>query len=295
MPGVLNALTIDVEDYFMVSAFSGFVEMDTWYRYESRVVSNTLRVLDILEEYGFKGTFFVIGWVAENYPEIVKEIDRRGHEIGCHSYSHRLIYSLGADEFAIDTRKAKSIIENVIGKEIYGYRAPSYSITETNMWALEVLAEEGFRYDSSIFPIHHDRYGYPGFHRFPVWMDAGGSGGILEIPMSTIRVLGKNIPVGGGGYLRFYPLAITEWSIRHLNEKEGKSAIVYVHPWEIDPAQPRLNGRTISMLRHYMNLDKTEGRLISLLRSFEFGAVRDVFAEFLSRPISTQEVNNCAF
>jgi len=282
MKNIVNIFTVDVEDYFMVSAFSDVIPMHQWGNFESRIENNTLRVLDIIDKYSVNGTFFILGWVAERYPEIVKEIDRRGHEVACHSYCHRLVYNMTPEEFREDTRKAKAIIEGIIGKEISGYRAPSYSITENSIWALKILAEEGFEYDSSIFPIRHDRYGFPAYSRFPIMEETGTGWKILEIPLSTIKIFGENFPVGGGGYLRMYPLWFTQYAIRELNEKEYKSAIVYVHPWELDPDQPRLKSTKLSMFRHYINLGKTESRLDSLLGTFKFQSIRDITA---ARPI----------
>ena len=276
MDDIINYLTIDVEDYFMVSAFSDVIRTHQWGNYETRIENNTLKVLDIIDKYSLKGTFFVLGWVAERYPAIVKEIDRRGHEVACHSYCHRLVYNMTWEEFREDTRKAKAIIEGVIGREVSGYRAPSYSITEKSLWALRILEEEGFIYDSSIFPIRHDRYGFPAYSRFPIMEETGGDGRILEIPLSTIKVFGENLPVGGGGYLRMYPLWLTHYAIRELNENEKKSAVVYVHPWELDPDQPRMRGKRLSMFRHYVNLGKTESRLESLFSTFKFQSIRDV-------------------
>jgi len=282
MKEIVNLLTVDVEDYFMVSAFSDVVGVHQWGNFESRINNSTLRVLDIIDRYSIKGTFFVLGWVAERYPWIVKEIDNRGHEVACHSYCHRLVYNMTSEEFREDTRKAKAIIEGIIGKEISGYRAPSYSITEKSLWALKILAEEGFKYDSSIFPIRHDRYGFPAYSRFPKMEATGTDGKILEIPLSTIKIFGENLPVGGGGYLRMYPLWFSHYAIRELNEKEKKSAIVYVHPWELDPDQPRLRGGLLSKFRHYINLEKTESRLESLFGEFQFRSIGDVFQEATS-------------
>ena len=266
----------------MVSAFSDVIRIHQWGNFESRIKNNTLRILDMLDKYSIKGTFFILGWVAERYPWIVKEIDRRGHEAACHSYCHRLVYKMTSEEFREDTRKAKAIIEDIIGKEISGYRAPSYSITENSKWALKILAEEGFKYDSSIFPIRHDRYGFPAYSRFPRMEETGPDKEILEIPMSTIKIFGENLPVGGGGYLRMYPLWFTHYAIRKLNEKEKRSAIVYVHPWELDPDQPRLRGALLSKFRHYINLEKTESRLESLLGAFKFRSIGDIFQEATS-------------
>jgi polysaccharide deactylase family protein, PEP-CTERM locus subfamily len=282
MKDIINFLTIDVEDYFMVSAFSDVIRLHQWGNFETRIENNTMRVLNLIDKYSVKGTFFILGWVAERYPGIVKEIDRRGHEVACHSYCHRLVYDMTSEEFREDTRKAKAIIEDIIGKKISGYRAPSYSITENSIWALKILAEEGFKYDSSIFPIRHDRYGFPAYSRFPRMEETGTDGKILEIPLSTIKIVGENLPVGGGGYLRMYPLWFTHYAIRKLNEKENRSAIVYVHPWELDPDQPRLRGTKLSMFRHYMNLGKTENRLESLLDAFKFCSIRDMYQEKIS-------------
>jgi len=277
MKDISNLLTVDVEDYFMVSAFSDVVRTNQWENFESRIKNNTLRVLDIFDKYSVKGTFFVLGWIAERYPGIVKEIDRRGHEVACHSYCHRLVYNLTSKEFREDTRKAKAIIEGIIGKKISGYRAPSYSITENSLWALKILVEEGFKYDSSIFPIRHDRYGFPTYPRFPRMEETGTDGKILEIPLSTIKIFGENLPVGGGGYLRLYPLWLTHYAIRKLNEKERKSAIVYVHPWEFDPDQPRLRSTRLSMFRHYINLEKTHNRLESLFSTYKFCPIEYIY------------------
>lgn len=282
---MLNALTIDVEDYFMVSAFADKIKFEDWYRYESRVELNTQRVLDILDEYGVKATFFVLGWVAEHYPTLIRKICTRGHEIACHGYNHRLIYDLSLKEFREDTRKAKALIEDIIGESIKGYRATSYSITKNTLWTLDILIEEGFIYDSSIFPIYHDRYGYPEFSRFPVIIPRKGVGEILEIPLSTVRFLGRNLPIAGGGYLRLFPVRFVEWGIHSINEKELQPAIIYLHPWEVDPKQPRLNGSRISHFRHYINIDKTHFKLKRLLETFHFKPMKDVFADKLTPPI----------
>jgi polysaccharide deacetylase family protein (PEP-CTERM system associated) len=288
---IRNILTVDVEDYFMVSAFSNIIKTDAWDRYSSRVERNTMHVLDILARYDAKGTFFILGWIAERYPQIVKEIDRRGHEIGCHSYYHKLVYEMSIEDFKEDTEKAKAILENVIGKEVCGYRAPSYSITKKSFWAMEVLRESGFLFDSSIFPVVHDRYGYPEFSRFPKVVETE-SGKILEIPMSTFRVWDKNIPVGGGGYLRLFPISLTEWAIRKVNEEEKEAAIVYFHPWEIDSGQPRINGSRLSRFRHYVNIERTENRIEHLLRTFSFGSIGDVHHDLIRIMAEEREGEN---
>ena len=272
-----NALTIDVEDYFMVTAFSDVVKSEDWSKYESRVENNTLQILDILDEYRVKATFFTLGWVAEHYPKLVSEIHRRGHEVASHGYNHRLTYDLSLQEFREDVRRSKALLEDIVGESIVGYRATSYSIMKKSLWALDILIEEGFTYDSSIFPIHHDIYGYPEFSRFPVNIHREGVGDILEIPISTISIFGKNIPIAGGGYLRLFPIRFTEWGIHRLNEKEGKPVIVYIHPWELDPKQPRLNGRRLSIFRHYINMETTSSKLRGLLSKFKFAPINQVF------------------
>lgn len=274
---VLNVLTVDVEDYFMVSAFADRISADSWGLFDQRVPSNTARVLDILDRHSVKATCFVVGWVADRFPKLVKEIVRRGHEVGCHSYSHRLVYRLTAEEFREDTRRAKGLLEDITGEKVRGYRAPSYSITKDSLWALDVLIDEGFEYDSSIFPVRHDLYGLPGFGRFPKVVESEAAGEIFEIPPSTLSILGRNIPFGGGGYLRLYPIALTEWGVRSMNEKEGRPAVVYIHPWEIDPGQPRLNGTRRSVFRHYVNIEQAETKLVHLLSRFRFAPVRDAF------------------
>src|SRR5687767_12304589 len=235
--GPRNVLSVDVEDYFHVEAFSGVGKATSWADYPARVEANTIRLLDMCDEWGVKGTFFVLGWVAERNPGLVKRIIERGHEPACHSYWHRLIYTLTPAEFRDDTRRAKDCIEQAAGQAVYGYRAPSFSITPRSRWAPEVLAEIGFRYDSSVFPIRHDTYGVPEAPRDPFIMRTP-SGDLVEYPMTTFRVgSGPNMPVGGGGYLRIFPFWYTRLGIGRVHA-EGRSVISYVHPWEIDPNQP---------------------------------------------------------
>jgi polysaccharide deacetylase family protein (PEP-CTERM system associated) len=266
---IVNALTIDVEDYFMVSAFADVVRFDDWHNYESRVENNTLRILDLLDEYQANATFFAVGWVAERLPKLIRDIHMRGHEIACHSYSHRLIYHLTREQFKEDVQRAKKILEDITGAEISGYRAPSYSITKETLWALDVLIEEGFSYDSSIFPVHHDLYGFPEANRFPHIMKRS-LGTIIEFPPSTYKVFGHNIPVAGGGYLRLFPLQLTRSMIKKINNKEKQPVTIYLHPWEIDTDQPRMNGRFRSKFRHYTNLKSTLPKLRSFLKEFRF-------------------------
>ena len=258
-----NVLSVDVEDYFHVEAFAGVVPRSAWDSFPCRVEPNTRRLLDILDEHGTRATFFILGWVADRYPGLVREIVQRGHEPACHSYWHRLVYSLDREEFRRDTVRAKECIEQAAGIAIQGYRAPSYSITSRSLWALEILVEAGFTYDSSIFPVHHDLYGIPGAPRAPFRIETP-SGALVEYPISTFRWGGQNLPVGGGGYLRMLPLWYTRFGIRRLRQ-ESVPLIVYLHPWEIDPAQPRITASLKSRLRHYTNLKHMEARLRSVL------------------------------
>lgn len=267
-----NVLTVDVEDYYQVSAFEACVCREAWGQYESRVERNTYRVLDILDRYHSKATFFVLGWVSERHPSLTREIDRRGHEIASHGYAHQRIYTQTPAQFREETRRSKKLLEDLIGQPVSGYRAASYSITAKSLWAIDILIEEGFLYDSSIFPIWHDRYGIPDAQRF-FHILAGEAGTINEYPLSTVRIGGINVPVGGGGYLRLFPYAFNKWAIKRLNKIEQQPAIVYLHPWELDPQQPRLAGKWLSRFRHYVNLHKTERILESLLEEFRFGTV----------------------
>lgn len=276
---MLNALTIDVEDYFHVTAFEKSIRAEDWDAYPLRVVDNTLKILDLLDEFAVKATFFVLGWVAERQPSIVKEIQRRGHEISCHGYGHKLIYQIGPENFRKDIRKAKKLIEDICGNSVAGYRAPSYSITNKSLWALDILIEEGFAYDSSIFPVFHDIYGMPDAIRFPHTIKRM-SGMIEEFPMSTreVKFTGFNyrLPVSGGGYLRLFPACLIIKAIRHINDIEGQPAVLYFHPWEMDPEQPRINACMKSRLRHYLNLDKTADRIRGLLGKFNFAPMQKV-------------------
>jgi polysaccharide deacetylase family protein (PEP-CTERM system associated) len=276
---MLNALTIDVEDYYHVAAFASVISVEDWDRYESRVERNVHRLLDLLEGHQTKATFFVLGWVGERYPQLVRAIHGRGHEVACHGYAHQLIYRQTPARFRAETRRAKHVLEDAIGVPVIGYRAASYSITRESLWALDILHEEGFRYDSSIFPIRHDRYGIPGHPRFCHIVNVHKGAGLVEFPPSTVRLAGAILPIAGGGYLRIYPYAFTRWGIRHLNRKEHQPALVYLHPWEIDPEQPRIRAKAFARLRHYCNLGKTELRLGRLLRDFPFGPLARVLGE----------------
>lgn len=271
----LNAMTIDVEDYFHVSVFDKTVRRTDWESMESRVVVNTERLLDLFDEYAVRGTFFVLGWVAERHPSLVRSITSRGHELASHGYAHRLVYEQTPEVFREDVRRSKSLIEDLSGKRVNGYRAPSFSVTEESLWALDVLLEEGYRYDASIFPIRHDRYGIPDAPRWPHSM-LRASGSLFEVPGSTVRVGGTNLPVAGGGYFRILPYAWTRWGMRRVNRVDGQPAVFYLHPWEIDPEQPRLPAGLLGQFRHYRNLHRTEARLRSLMRDFSFGPLETV-------------------
>jgi polysaccharide deacetylase family protein (PEP-CTERM system associated) len=275
---IVNAMSIDVEDYFQVSAFDGIVPRANWDRMESRVERNTARLLDIFAEFGVRSTFFVLGWVAERHRDLVSAIARAGHEVASHGYAHRLIYDQTLAAFRDDVKRAKAILEDASGQRVVGYRAPSYSITTRSLWALDVLAEEGYEYDSSIFPIHHDRYGIPLSPRLPYQIQRG-SRMLVEVPGSTTRVGPVNLPVAGGGYFRLLPYWWTRWGIARVNKIDKRAAVFYLHPWEIDPDQPRLPAGRLTRLRHYRNIDKTEARLRRLLRDFRFDAVDTVVAE----------------
>jgi polysaccharide deacetylase family protein (PEP-CTERM system associated) len=273
--GIVNAMSVDVEDYFQVSAFEGVVARSDWNRLESRVCGNTERLLDIFDEFGVHGTFFTLGWVAERYPRLVRTIAERGHEIASHGYEHRLIYDQSPEAFRQDVRRAKQLLEDTAGVRVGGYRAPSYSITARSLWALDILIEEAYWYDASIFPIRHDRYGIPDSPRqtYPIERPAGT---LTEVPGSTVRVGSVNLPVAGGGYFRILPYAWTRWGIGRLNRLEQQPAVFYLHPWEIDPDQPRIAAGALSRFRHYRNLHKTEGRLRRLLTDFRFAPLRQL-------------------
>jgi polysaccharide deacetylase family protein (PEP-CTERM system associated) len=269
-----SIISVDVEDYFHVEAFARVVDRNNWGAYASRVERNTERILDLFDERQIKGTFFILGWVAERYPKLVRRITERGHEPACHSYWHRLIYKLTPEEFREDTLRAKNCIEQAAGAPIYGYRAPSFSITGRSVWALDVLAELGFRYDSSVFPVKHDTYGVPDAPRRPFRIETP-FGPIVEFPMATFRFgTGPNLPIAGGGYLRMLPFSYTRMGVRRA-WSEGLPVVSYIHPWEIDPEQPRIDAPLKSRMRHYTNLGKTEARLRKLLALGEFKSFRD--------------------
>lgn len=279
----LNAFTVDVEDYYHVSAFERVVSRDNWPQYPSRVEANTDRLLELLARHNVAGTFFVLGWVAERFPRLVRHIADAGHELASHSYWHRLVYSLTPDEFRADLRRSTAAIEDAAGARVTSYRAPSFSITGESLWALDVLAAEGFECDSSVFPIRHDRYGIPGAERFP-HRRATSQGQIWEFPAATVRLAGTTMPTAGGGYFRLYPWELTRRMLASINGR-GRPFMFYTHPWEIDPEQPRIAGIDWrSRFRHYTNLATTEPKLERLLATFRFGRMRDVIAELEPKP-----------
>mgnify|MGYP006273649183 CR=1 FL=1 len=263
-----NYLTIDVEDYFQVLAFADMVSTSDWESMEQRVYNNTQHILRLLKKYRVHATFFIVGWIAEKHPDVVRAIAADGHEIGCHSYWHRPVYELTPEAFREDTLKAKQALEKICGKAVTAYRAPSYSITKKSLWALDILKEAGFTTDSSIFPIWHDFYGIPDSPRFPYQLNPQE---IAEYPISTVLLFGKTIPVSGGGYFRLFPYYFTKFALKRINNREKQPFVFYLHPWEIDSSQPRFkNARLLSRFRHYNNLKKTSGRFERLLKDFDF-------------------------
>ncbi len=283
---ITNYLTIDVEDYFHVSAFENISPPATWAERECRVESNTELILNILDEYKVKATFFILGWVAERYPQLTKRIGAQGHEIACHGYLHRRLSLQSRDAFREDIHRAKGILEDQIGTAVLGYRAPSYSITRETSWAFDELLEAGFRYDSSIFPMKHDFYGIPDWPRFsgyavktaegwqPSDSDLSDQPSLYELPITTLQLGSKNLPIAGGGYFRLLPYAVTRWGLNRINQREQQPFVFYLHPWEFDPQQPRMTGASSkSRFRHYLNLGKTEGRFRHLLSDFKFGPI----------------------
>lgn len=272
---IVNAMSVDVEDYFHVSAFDRVVPRDAWDAFERRVERNTERLLALFDERQVGATFFVLGWVAERHRPLVRRIAAAGHEVACHGYGHRLIYDQTPVEFAEDVRRAKWMLEDLVGLPVRGYRAPSYSITARSLWALDILVEAGFEYDASVFPVHHDRYGMPGAPREIHRLERPG-GSLIEVPPSTVRLLGVNLPVAGGGYFRILPYWWTRWGIGRVNGRERRPVIFYLHPWEIDPDQPRLRADALGRFRHYRNLHQTERRLRRLCTEFSFAPIQQV-------------------
>ena len=276
-----NALTVDLEDYYHVSAFRNQIQASQWTDQLSRVEHNTNRLLDWFDEAGFKATFFTLGWLAERHAHVVRRVAERGHEMACHSMRHRLVYEMTPQEFREDTRQAKDKLEQVSGCLVRGYRAPSFSITQQSLWALEILAELGFSYDSSIFPVKHPNYGMIEASRFPFRIPTP-AGTIVEFPLPTLELGGRRAPLAGGAYLRILPYAYTRWGISHINNREARSVCVYMHPWEIDPEQPRMQGSWASRLRHYLGLYGAASKLRKLLRDFEFCPLHSLVEEWCS-------------
>jgi polysaccharide deacetylase family protein (PEP-CTERM system associated) len=284
-----NGLSVDVEDYYHVEAFADHIRPEMWPQYPPRVAANTRRVLELFQELGARATFFVLGCVAKQEPTLVREILSAGHEVGCHSHLHQRVWTMTPKEFREDTRRARGAIEDAGGEKVLGYRAPTFSIVEKSLWAVEILAQEGFMYDSSVFPIRHDLYGMPGAPRFPFrWLCRDG-GSLFEIPPLTVRVLGQNLPVAGGGSLRILPMWYTRWALRRIRQREDRPAVVYLHPWELDPEQPRLSGKLKAKLRHYCNLGRMDRRVRELLRIGQFVSLRTFLDNHLALgPLPTE-------
>lgn len=271
----LNALSVDVEEYFTVQALDEVVPRERWPAQPLRADEQTRRLLDLFDGHGVRATFFVLGWVGERHPALVREIHARGHEVAAHSYWHKLVFDMTPESFREDLRRVRALLEDTIGAPVTGYRAPTYSVTQRSLWALEILAEEGFRYSSSIFPIVHDRYGIPDYARFPVRLDFGGRR-LWEFPLTTLKVGGRNLPVAGGGYLRLLPARSVALALAHVNNVEEQPAILYLHPWEIDPAIPRFRQGLLRDTRGYVGLDGMLGKLDYLLSVLRFARVDDV-------------------
>ncbi|MGH8603944.1 MAG: XrtA system polysaccharide deacetylase [Gammaproteobacteria bacterium] len=271
-----NALTIDVEDYFHVEAFSEVIDRQQWPDYPSRVEKNTLLILDLLGTKNVKATFFVLGWVAKRFPALIREIAQQGHEVASHGLSHRLVYTQTPQEFRSETRESKEILEDLAQQPVIGYRAATYSITKSSLWALDILAEEGFRYDSSIFPVRHDKYGIPHAKTTPHTLKTENGNSLIEYPLSVLPLAGFNVPIAGGGYFRFFPYRLTKWALTQLN-RDGDPFVFYLHPWELDPDQPRIrNATALSQFRHYLNLDKCLDRLVKLIDDFSFAPMGEI-------------------
>jgi polysaccharide deacetylase family protein (PEP-CTERM system associated) len=278
---LLNALTIDIEDYYHVSAFEPYIDRSEWEFIPSRIEESSNRILDILDNYGCQATFFILGHVAKKKPGLIRKIHEKGHEIACHGYSHKLAYKMSPEEFRADVRRAKSVLEDAIGERIEGFRSTSFSIVESNLWCLDILIEEGFIYDSSIFPVRHASYGIPDWQPYPHSISRNGSV-IHELPPSTINLFRNRFPIAGGAYLRFFPLSFIAGGIRRLNGSESQSAVIYLHPWELDKEQPRLKVKKLTEIRHYAGIGKLEDKFTALLGEFSFGTACDVIKNTLA-------------
>ncbi|MGG7054706.1 XrtA system polysaccharide deacetylase [Nitrosomonas sp. ANs5] len=278
---IRNALTIDVEDYFQVSAFSPYIPRSEWEVLPCRVERNVDRILALLDENGIKATFFTLGWIAERYPAMVRQLVANGHELASHGYAHHRVTEMNPVQFRDDIIRSKQLLEDIGGLPIAGYRAPSFSIGSRNLWALDCLEEAGYRYSSSIYPVRHDHYGMPEAPRFA--FHPNPSGKLLELPVTTVRMFGRNLPSGGGGYFRLWPYAVSRWFLQRVNTVDRQPVIFYFHPWEIDPDQPRqqaINFKT--RFRHYLNLGRMEKRLAALTRHFRWGRMDQVFLKQLT-------------
>ncbi|EXI77230.1 MAG: polysaccharide deacetylase family protein, PEP-CTERM locus subfamily [Candidatus Accumulibacter appositus] len=283
MPGlpITNALTIDVEDYFQVSALAPYIPREQWDSRECRVERNVERILLMLDESQTRATFFTLGWVAERYPQLVRAIVAGGHELASHGYGHQRASDLSEAGFSADISSAKKLLEDISGEEVKGYRAPSFSIGEANLWAFDCLARAGYRYSSSIYPIRHDHYGMPDAPRFAHQVRDG----LLELPVTTLRYADRNWPASGGGYFRLLPYALSRWLLQKVNQRDQQPAIFYFHPWEIDAEQPRVAGISAkTRFRHYVNLQYTEGRIKRLLGDFRWGRMDEIFLDAAARP-----------
>lgn len=274
--GVCNAMSVDVEEHFQVGAFETTIRREDWPRWDSRVVRNTERALQLFADKGVSATFFTLGWVAEREPALIRRIVENGHEIANHGYAHDRVHTFTPESFRADIRKARALIEDAAGAEVKGYRAPSFSIGSGNRWALEVLAEEGYAYSSSVAPIRHDHYGWPEAPRFPHTPVAGSD--MVEVPVTTVEYAGRRMACGGGGFFRLLPYGLSEWAIDRVNRVEGRATVFYFHPWEIDPEQPVVPGAPLrSRIRHYTNLDVMEAKLARLLDRFRWDRMDRVF------------------
>lgn len=270
----VNALTVDVEDYFQVSAMAPHIARDSWDAQPCRVEHNVQRLLALFAQHRAHATFFTLGWIAERYPQLVRDILAGGHELASHGYGHLRASDQSPPDFKQDIQRAKALLEDIGGQPVRGYRAPSFSIGHSNLWAFDVLLEAGYQYSSSVYPVQHDHYGMPDAPRFPYQSRPG----LIEIPITTTRVMGRNLPAGGGGYFRLAPYKLSRWALRRVNDIDRRPAIFYMHPWEIDPGQPRVAGADLkTRFRHYVNLARTESRLGHLLRDFKWGRVDEVF------------------
>ena len=271
---IKNALTIDVEDYFQVSAFAPYITRDEWATRECRIERNVERILHMLDEHETKATFFTLGWIAERYPQLIQRIVAGGHELASHGYGHERASDLTETAFFLDIDSAKKLLEDLSGQAVKGYRAPSFSIGHGNLWAFDCLERAGYRYSSSIYPIQHDHYGMPDAPRFAHQIRAG----LLEVPVTTARFFDRNWPSSGGGYFRLMPYAMSRWLLNHVNRIDQQSAIFYFHPWEIDAEQPRIDGiNAKTRFRHYVNLHRTEGRIRRLLADFQWARMDEIF------------------